>query len=127
MRFSCLLLALTLRGQVFDATQVERGRAQFKSSCGFCHGDDATGNRAPDLIRSAVLSHDTDGDQLGPVIRNGRPDNGMPGFSCTVRLMPRCAVTGCRAIIPWRNCSPEMPPRGRLTSTAPAVAPLAIR
>lgn len=47
----------------------------------FCHGDDATGNCAPDLIRSAVLSHDTNGDQLGPVIRNGRPDQGMPAFS----------------------------------------------
>lgn len=65
----------------FDAAAVQRGAAQFKSSCGFCHGDDATGNRAPDLIRSAALSHDVNGDQLGPVIRNGRPDKGMPGFS----------------------------------------------
>ena len=64
-----------------DRAAVERGRAQFKSSCGFCHGDDATGNRAPDLIRSAVLGHDTNGDQLGPVIRNGRPDQGMPAFA----------------------------------------------
>ena len=65
----------------FDRAAVERGRTQFKSSCGFCHGDDATGNRAPDLIRSAVLSHDTNGDQLGPIIRNGRPDQGMPAFA----------------------------------------------
>src|SRR6185312_15723964 len=64
-----------------DPGAVKRGAAQFKSSCGFCHGDDATGNRAPDLIRSATLSHDTNGDQLGPVIRNGRPDKGMPSFS----------------------------------------------
>lgn len=69
------------RAPEFDRAAVERGGAQFKSSCGFCHGDDATGNRAPDLIRSAVLSHDTSGDQLGPVIRNGRPDQGMPAFS----------------------------------------------
>jgi cytochrome c553 len=43
----CLLAALPLFSQPkrFDAAQVERGRAQFKSSCGFCHGDDATGNR----------------------------------------------------------------------------------
>ncbi len=64
-----------------DAAAVARGAAQFKSSCGFCHGDDATGNRAPDLIRSAVLNHDVNGNLLGPVIRNGRPENGMPGFS----------------------------------------------
>jgi len=65
----------------FDAAAVQRGAAEFKSSCGFCHGDDATGNRAPDLIRSVALNHDNDGDVLGPVIRNGRPDKGMPGFS----------------------------------------------
>jgi len=64
----------------FDPAQVERGRAQFKSNCGFCHGDDATGNRGPDLIRSAVLSHDVKGDLLAAVIRTGRVDKGMPGF-----------------------------------------------
>ncbi len=64
-----------------DAAAVGRGRAEFKSSCGFCHGNDATGSRAPDLIRSALLSHDDHGNLLGPVIRNGRPDKGMPSFS----------------------------------------------
>lgn len=63
-----------------DPAVVERGRSQFKSSCGFCHGDDATGNRAPDLVRSATVLHDTNGDQITPVIRNGKPDLGMPGF-----------------------------------------------
>jgi cytochrome c oxidase cbb3-type subunit 3 len=78
---AAVIAAAQPRAPEFDRTAVERGRTQFKSSCGFCHGDDATGNRAPDLIRSAVLSHDTMGDQLGPVIRNGRPDQGMPAFS----------------------------------------------
>lgn len=64
-----------------DAAAVGRGRAEFKSSCGFCHGNDATGSRAPDLIRSAILSHDDHGNLLGPVIRNGRPEKGMPSFS----------------------------------------------
>jgi cytochrome c oxidase cbb3-type subunit 3 len=64
-----------------DPAAIERGRSQFKSSCGFCHGDDATGNRAPDLLRSPVLLHDVDGDKVAPVIRNGKPDLGMPGFS----------------------------------------------
>lgn len=60
---------------------IERGKTVFQSNCGFCHGEDATGNRAPDLIRSAVLNHDEGGNQLGPVIRNGRPDKGMPAFA----------------------------------------------
>jgi cytochrome c oxidase cbb3-type subunit III len=65
----------------FDPKTVARGSTQFKSSCGFCHGEDATGNRGPDLVRSAALSHDQSGDTLGPLIRNGRPDKGMPAFS----------------------------------------------
>lgn len=65
----------------FDRAAVERGRTDFKSSCGFCHGDDATGNRAPDLIRSSTTNHDVNGNLLDPVIRNGRPDRGMPAFT----------------------------------------------
>jgi cytochrome c oxidase cbb3-type subunit 3 len=64
-----------------DAAGAERGRALFKSSCGFCHGNDATGARAPDLVRSTILNHDNKGDLLAPMIRNGRPDKGMPSFS----------------------------------------------
>jgi len=63
-----------------DPKAAARGRAEFVQSCGFCHGNDATGNRAPDLIRSSLLSHDVDGDVIGPVIRNGRPKKDMPAF-----------------------------------------------
>ncbi len=75
-----LLAPLAFSQTKFDMAAVERGRTQFKSSCGFCHADDATGNRAPDLIRSALLSHDVNGDTIAPVIRNGRPDKDMPAF-----------------------------------------------
>jgi cytochrome c oxidase cbb3-type subunit 3 len=77
------LIAVPLFAQQpkFDLAAVQRGQSLFKSSCGFCHGDDGTGNRAPDLIRSAALSHDANGDVLAPIIRNGRPDKGMPAFS----------------------------------------------
>lgn len=64
-----------------DTASVERGRALFASSCGFCHGADATGARAPDLVRSTLLMHDDKGSVLAPMIRNGRPDKGMPAFS----------------------------------------------
>ncbi len=64
-----------------DTAEVARGRALFQSACGFCHGPDATGSRAPDLIRSPVTLRDENGNALGPVIRNGRPDKGMPSFS----------------------------------------------
>ena|SRR5689334_12647428 len=58
----------------------ERGRTQFQQSCGFCHGADATGARGPDLVRSPLVAHDVKGDQIGPVIRQGRPDKGMPAL-----------------------------------------------
>ena len=64
-----------------DPAAVQRGQALFRSTCGFCHGEDATGARAPDLVRSVIVNHDDHGNLLGPVIRNGRPDKGMPSFS----------------------------------------------
>ncbi len=57
---------------------VAEGEKQFKQSCGFCHGPDATGARGPDLIRSPMVAHDVNGNLIGEVIRNGRPDKGMP-------------------------------------------------
>ena len=63
-----------------DTAAVARGRSQFQSSCGFCHGNDATGSRAPDLVRSVILSHDESGNLIGPVVHNGRAEKGMPAF-----------------------------------------------
>ena len=58
---------------------VERGRAQFAQSCAFCHGPNANGGtHGPSLIRSAVVRHDENGNLIGAVIRDGRPDQGMP-------------------------------------------------
>jgi cytochrome c oxidase cbb3-type subunit 3 len=63
-----------------DPAAVERGRKDFISSCGFCHGNDASGNRAPDLIRSVLVNRDESGNLIGPVIKNGRPEKEMPAF-----------------------------------------------
>jgi cytochrome c oxidase cbb3-type subunit 3 len=63
-----------------DPAAVERGRKAFVASCGFCHGNDATGNRAPDLIRSPLVNRDVSGNLIDPVIKNGRPEKEMPGF-----------------------------------------------
>jgi cytochrome c oxidase cbb3-type subunit 3 len=63
-----------------DPAAVERGHKDFIASCGFCHGNDATGNRAPDLIRSVLVNRDESGNLIGPVIKNGRPEKEMPAF-----------------------------------------------
>lgn len=60
---------------------VEGGRTLFRQNCSFCHGRDAGGGEGgPDLTRSKLVTQDGDGDKIGPVIRNGRTDKGMPGF-----------------------------------------------
>jgi mono/diheme cytochrome c family protein len=62
---------------------IDRGAKQFQRSCGFCHGQDATGALGPDLVRSPLVAHDVTGKLIGEVIRNGRPDKGMPASPLT--------------------------------------------
>lgn len=61
---------------------VKRGQAIFVSTCGFCHGPNATGGaQGPNLVRSTLVLHDGGtGKEIGPVIHNGRPQKGMPAF-----------------------------------------------
>jgi cytochrome c oxidase cbb3-type subunit III len=68
--------------QEYPAELIEAGRTQFASQCGFCHGRDAAGGAGgTDLTRSTLVAEDTRGDRLGPLIRAGRPAQGMPAFS----------------------------------------------
>jgi cytochrome c oxidase cbb3-type subunit 3 len=62
---------------------VDRGRKQFVQACAFCHGNDATGGRGPDLLRSSLVAHDLKGDLIGVVVHQGRPDKGMPPLPLT--------------------------------------------
>jgi len=74
-------LAALTSGPPIDKEAAERGRKIFVPTCGFCHGNDAHGKSGPDLVRSAAVLHDNKGDVIGPVLRNGRPERGMPAFS----------------------------------------------
>ncbi|MGA8027442.1 MAG: cytochrome c [Bryobacteraceae bacterium] len=69
-----------VRSQLADSTGISAGRTLFKQDCGFCHAPDARGASGPDLIRSALVSHDVNGNLIGQVVRNGRPEKGMPAF-----------------------------------------------
>jgi mono/diheme cytochrome c family protein len=63
---------------------VERGGQLFAANCGGCHGLTAKGTtRGPDLIRSVLVLDDEKGILISPVIRNGRPDKGMPKLNLT--------------------------------------------
>ena len=64
------------------ATPAEKGGALFNQHCAFCHGRDAAGGEeGPDLTQSKLVVGDVKGDKIGPVVRNGRPDKGMPRFN----------------------------------------------
>ncbi len=39
------------------------------------------GESGPDLTRAAIVAADVRGDKLGPLVRTGRIDKGMPGFT----------------------------------------------
>lgn len=67
---------------VDDAAAVERGQAAYSTNCAFCHGADTRGgDGGPSLLRSALVLDDQKGELIGPVIRGGRPDRGMPAFA----------------------------------------------
>jgi len=67
-------------GREPDAKVAAEGAKLFGPTCGFCHGANARGGAGPDLLRSSVVLDDNQGEVLGPVIRKGFPDKGMPGF-----------------------------------------------
>lgn len=66
----------------FPPALMESGGARFLKECAFCHGRDAGGGEdGPDLTRSKLVAEDRGGDQIGPVVRNGRSEKGMPRFT----------------------------------------------
>jgi cytochrome c oxidase cbb3-type subunit III len=72
----------TTTTQQYPREQIESGRVRFASQCGFCHGRDAAGGESgPDLTRSELVAADVRGDRIGPMLRSGRVDKGMPAFT----------------------------------------------
>ena len=68
--------------QAYPADAVKRGHDQFVKNCSFCHGANAAGTtNGPNLILSTVVRHDDNGSGIGPVVRQGRPNKGMPAFN----------------------------------------------
>jgi cytochrome c oxidase cbb3-type subunit 3 len=65
-----------------DPDIVARGKAVFSVQCVACHGADARGGalNGPNLLRSQLVLADKDGELIDPVIRNGRPERGMPAL-----------------------------------------------
>ena len=76
--------AAAVAGSREDRAAVDRGGKLFEARCGGCHGNSAKGtNKAPDLIRSLLVLDDEKGILISPVLRQGRPEKGMPKLNLT--------------------------------------------
>jgi len=72
--------------KTYPPALVESGASLFREDCSFCHGRDAGGGESgPDLTRSKLVTSDVGGDKIRSVVRNGRPEKGMPHFDLTDR------------------------------------------
>jgi cytochrome c oxidase cbb3-type subunit 3 len=72
---------------------VESGSSLFRQNCSFCHGRDAGGGESgPDLTRSKLVTEDVGGNKIGPVVRNGRAEKGMPRFDFSDRQLAGLAA-----------------------------------
>lgn len=80
---SCALLTAQTKpvNTESPAAVVESGKALFGQNCSFCHGREGYGGETgPNLMDSELVASDVRGNKIGPVVRNGRPANGMPAF-----------------------------------------------
>jgi len=66
-----------------DPAAIARGKTAYDTNCSFCHGEDARGGAqgGPNLVRSDIVLRDQNGELVAPIVRNGRPDQGMPKFT----------------------------------------------
>lgn len=80
MRKLTVSLLLSLLPLYAQEDLVGAGKTEFQKTCGFCHGANGRGASGPDLIHSTLVSHDIKGNLIGEVVRNGRPEKGMPAF-----------------------------------------------
>jgi cytochrome c oxidase cbb3-type subunit III len=67
-------------GAAPDAAAAKKGEPLYIANCGGCHGKTARGGQAPNLVRSVVVLHDEKDEEIGPVVKKGRPEAGMPAF-----------------------------------------------
>jgi len=67
-------------GPAPDAAAASRGEKLYAPNCAFCHGEKARGAAGPNLVRSALVLHDENGELIGPAVAAGFPDKGMPAF-----------------------------------------------
>jgi cytochrome c oxidase cbb3-type subunit III len=59
-----------------DPALIARGKALYQGNCAACHGIDLRGGQqgGPNLLRSQTVLSDKNGELIGPIVQNGRPN-----------------------------------------------------
>jgi cytochrome c oxidase cbb3-type subunit 3 len=118
-----LMSAAAIAGAKQDPVAVDRGGKVFRTYCAGCHGVAANGGPgAPDLVRSLLVLDDEKGILIAPVIREGRPDKGMPRLGLTEAqisdivawLHVRTYAAGHRGTYVFQNVLSGDPKKGEL-------------
>jgi len=105
-----VFLLLPCWAQQPRATAAAAGRQVFAQTCAFCHGADANGGaEGPSLMRSALVRHDRDGDLIAPVLRDGRPDKGMPRLGLSGEQITSLVAFLHAQLHAWDHPSPGRP------------------
>jgi cytochrome c oxidase cbb3-type subunit 3 len=93
-----------------DPSAVARGKTIYDTNCSFCHGEDARGGAqgGPNLVRSDIVLRDQNGELVAPVVRNGRPDQGMPKFT-----LPEAEISDLAAFLHSFGINSRDPARKR--------------
>lgn len=77
-------ITAAIAGSKESPAAFERGAKAYTQYCAGCHGATGRGSvGAPDLIRSILVLDDEKGILIAPVLRDGRPDAGMPKLGLT--------------------------------------------
>lgn len=95
LAFSSMAVAQSSNRTAKSSSQeiIDSGQSLFQQNCAFCHGRDAAGGETgPDLTSSKLVAEDVDGNKIGVVVLNGRPEKGMPRFNFTERQIAELAA-----------------------------------
>jgi cytochrome c oxidase cbb3-type subunit III len=94
-----------------DPAAVARGQKIYAATCSGCHGAEATGGTAPNLLDVPIVLHDENGKTLTDFLHNGVPSKGMPAFASltTVEVADISAFLHARERIAADRFEQELP------------------